>query len=42
MAQRAGFEKDANACNIYITKDNVVFPGGQADAGESDLQACKR
>jgi 8-oxo-dGTP pyrophosphatase MutT (NUDIX family) len=27
---------------IDIIEDNVVFPGGHAEGGESDLDACKR
>lgn len=37
MAQRAGYEKDTNACIVWPYLDNIVFPGGQADHGESDL-----
>jgi 8-oxo-dGTP pyrophosphatase MutT (NUDIX family) len=28
--------------DMVVMTDNVVFPGGHAELGESDLQACKR
>lgn len=33
MTQRAGYERDVNACNFLLKIDNIVFPGGQADIG---------
>ena len=40
--QRAGYHLDRNACKFQLTLVNIVFPGGQCDNQESDLEACIR